>query len=404
MTGSEPQPESDWNPAAPAVVADYMGAFAEMRAKCPVPWSDIWGGFWSLTTHRDIEHACRHPELFSNGPQMTVPNLDLGFKWLPLQSDAPDHAAYRSVLQPFLHRGHMREIEPVLRERARARLELLAAQGEVDAALDFAYPFAAEALCLAFNVSEEHWLRFRNWATDIVGAFRTVDILALQAVLADILAFVRSEVDARTADPGDDLMSALLAHRMDGRPLTEAELHGYFALLVSAGQNTASDSIGHAVNHFAHHPEHRALLRERPELVPSAVEEIVRYYPPLLALARNAAADVEIGGRCIHAGDQIAMVWASAARDETQYPASEEFIIDRPPTRSLSFGLGPHYCVGADLGRMQLRIAVEEILAAWPDFEVTGEPLMTTWPANGYQSLPITIRVSARTETETVRS
>ena len=398
MAGAEQWPDSDWNPGDPDVAEDYMGVFAKLRASCPVPWSDVWGGFWSLTTHRDIEFACRHAEIFRNGPQMAVPNLDLGFKWLPLQSDPPHHAAYRAVLQPFLHRGRMRDLEPRLRELARALLVPLATKGTVDAATEFTYPYAAEALCAAFNLAEEHWARFRNWTNQIVAAFNTADIILLQEVVADIGAFVRTEMEARRVDPGDDLMSALLAHEVDGRPLTEAEIHGYFVLLVSAGQNTASDALGHAIRHLAEHPEHRDRLRAEPALVPNAVEEIIRYYPPLLALARNAATDVEVGGRTIHQGDQIALVWGSAARDEDQYADADEFILDRPPTRGVAFGLGPHYCVGADLGRVQIKIAVEEVLAAWPDFAVAAEPVKTVWPTNGYRSLPITIAPSNEEE------
>lgn len=398
MTGSEQWPESDWNPGDPSVAQDYMGAFAKLRASCPVPWSDVWGGFWSLTTHRDIEYACRHPEIFRNSPQMAVPNLDLGFKWLPLQSDPPLHASYRAALQPFLHRGRMRELEPRLRELARALLEPLAAEGSVDAAVQFTYPYAAEALCAAFNLPEEHWHRFRLWTNQIVQAFNTADIMLLQEVVADILDFVRTEMEARRQAPGDDLMSALLAHRVEGRRLTEAEIHGYFVLLVSAGQNTSSDSLGHAIHHLALHPEHRARLRAEPELVTNAVEEIIRYYPPLLALARNAAEDVEVCGRTIRQGDQIAMVWASAARDEEQHADADEFILDRPPTRGVSFGLGPHYCVGADLGRLQIKVAIEEVLDAWPEFALSGEPVKTVWPTNGYRSLPMSIASSARSD------
>src|SRR5258706_6020961 len=397
MTASDHWPESDWNPADPELSGDYMAAFAKQRASCPVPWSDIWGGFWSLTTHRDIEQACRHPEVFRNSPQMAVPNLDLGFKWLPLQSDPPDHAAYRAVLTPFLHRGRMRELEPTLRARARALLEPLAGKGSVDAVVEFAYPYAATALCAAMNLSDEHWHRFRMWNNDIVNCFATADIMRLQEIVADILAFVRDEIEARRHDPGDDLISALLAHLVDGRSLTESEIHGYFVLLVSAGQNTASDSLGHAIRHLAAHPEHRERLRTEPDLVPNAVEEIIRFYPPLLALGRNAAADVEVCGRQIHAGDQIALVWGSAAHDREQYADADEFVLDRPPTRGVSFGLGPHYCVGADLGRTQLKVAVEEILAAWPEFHLSGEPVKTTWPTNGFRSLPVTIDTAPST-------
>lgn len=382
---------SDWSPLAPDEDKTYGQTFAELRSKCPVAWSEDFGGFWSLLKHDDITTACKRPGTFSSAPQFSVPHLDLGFPWLPLQSDAPQHLNYRLPLLPFLTKARVTELVPRLRELALALIEPLRGRTEFDASVEFAQPFAGEALCLALRLPEENWAEFRRWTSDIARAFSEGNLQLILDVSNSVSEYVKQEAAARTENPGDDLMSALLATRVEGRELTQAELHGYYMLLTSAGHDTSANSLGHALNHLGGHPEHRARLIEDPSLTPGAVEEIIRYYGPLIGLGRKAVEDIELGGRKISAGEQVALVWASATRDEEQFERANEFILDRPPTRSVSFGFGTHYCVGADLGRTQIRVAIDEFLKAFPDFHIDGEIERTIWPTQGIRSLPVVV-------------
>jgi cytochrome P450 len=382
---------SDWSPLAPDDDKTYGGTFAELRKKCPVAWSDDFGGFWSLLRHDDITSACKKPGTFASAPQFSVPHLDLGFPWLPLQSDAPQHVNYRSPLLPFLTKSAVTDLVPRLRELALDLLEPLRGRRSFDASVEFAQPFAGEALCLALRLPEEMWAEFRRWTSDIARAFSEANLQLILDVSNAVAEYVKQEAELRALNPGDDLMSALLATRVEGRELTNAELHGYYMLLTSAGHDTSANSLGHALNHLGSHPEHRARLREDPSLTPGAVEEIIRFYGPLIGLGRKAVADIEVGGRRISAGEQVALVWASATRDEDQFDRANEFILDRPPTRNVSFGFGAHYCVGADLGRTQLRVAIDEFLKAFPEFHVHGTIERTIWPTQGIRSLPVVI-------------
>jgi len=386
---SENCPHEDWDPMDPAVGADYVAAFKDLQKRCPVPWSDQFGGFWSAMTYADIADVCMHPDRFQNAEQFTVPHLDLGIPWLPLQSDAPRHQQYRGVLQPKLAKRRMLTLESDMRELARTLLEPLAERGSFDGAADLAQPFAGQALCLALNFPRSFWNTFFGWNRGITKAMQTADLALLQSVLGDISGYVATEVRARRDEPGEDFLSTLLATRIDGRELTEQEIVGYYLLLMSAGHNTSADSLSHAIVHLARHPEDRARLRAEPEILPNAVEEIVRFYSPLLALGRRVGQDTELGGRELKAGDQVAVVWAAASHDTDHLADADEFRLDRPVAKHLSFGLGAHYCVGAELGRLQLRIAIEELLSHFDAFTITGELVKTTWPTNGYLSVPL---------------
>lgn len=382
---------SDWSPLSPDEDKSYAQTFTDLRQKCPVAWTEDFGGFWALLKHADIASACKNPATFSSAPQFTVPHLDLGFPWLPLQSDPPEHQSYKAPLLPFLAKPKIIELVPRLRQMALDLIEPLRGRDGFDASIDFAQPFAGEALCLALRVPESMWAEFRRWTSSIVQALSEGDLQILLDVSNAISDYVTEESEYRTKHPGDDLMSALLEARVDGKQLTQTQLHGYYMLLTSAGHDTSANSLGHALNHLARHPEHRARLIADPSLTPGAVDEIIRYYGPLIGLGRRAVEDVEIGGRKICAGDQVALVWASASRDEDQFEQANEFILDRPPTRNVSFGFGAHYCIGAELGRAQIRVAIDEFLKAFPDFHVDGEVQRTIWPTQGIRAVPIVI-------------
>lgn len=392
----EQKPPQDWDPTSPEAAADYLAAITALQSRCPVAWSDAFGGFWSVSTYDGVAEVCLSPERFTSTKQLGVPHLELGVPWLPLMSDPPQHTSYRAVLAPFFARSKILSLEPELRELARDLLRDLRDQECFDAAAEFATLFSGRALCAALELPREFAGRFIGWNRDMTTALRTDDLMLMQDALADMADYVDEESAARRADPDDGFMSRILAARVDGRPLNELEILGYYLLLMSAGHNTASDSLGHAIVHLAQHPEHRETLRSRPEILPNAVEEIIRFYSPLLNLARTAAEDTCLGGRDIKAGDQVALLWGGAARDQTHLPDAHEFRLERPMTKHLSFGLGVHYCIGAELGRLQIRIAIEEFLDHFEQFTIAAELPKAGWPFNAYLAIPLTVTRDGR--------
>ena len=211
---------SDWSPLAPDEDMSYAQTFTDLRQKCPVAWTEDFGGFWSLLKHDDITSACKRPGTFSSAPQFTVPHLDLGFPWLPLQSDPPDHQNYKAPLLPLLAKSKVTELVPRLREIAISLIEPLRDLESFDASRDFAQPFAGEALCLALRVPESMWAEFRSWTSSIVQAMTEGNLQLLLDVSNAVADYVTRESAARTENPGDDLMSALLQARVNGQSLT----------------------------------------------------------------------------------------------------------------------------------------------------------------------------------------
>jgi cytochrome P450 len=380
---------SDWEPiGVPA--DDVTELFASTRAKYRVPWSDQVGGFWSLIRHDDILTACMRPDVFSSVPQFSVPALDIGVPWLPIQADPPSHTVHRGVLRPYLTRKRVTGLEEEMRELARQVIGAFDGESTIDAVRDFADRFSALTLCRALNMPSDHWELFRRWAYGINTASSTNDMALFGSVVGEVFEYVDREVALRTNEPGDDLMSALLATEVDGRGLTVDELRGYYMLLISAGHDTTANTLAQLVLHLATHPEHRARLAADESLIPVAVEEVIRFYSPLLALGRQVVKDTEEFGCPMRRGDQVALVWGSGTRDEQHFDRADEFILDRHPNDHIAFGHGVHFCVGAELARIQLKVATEELLRARPDFRISGELDPTTWPTNGHRTLPIT--------------
>ena len=379
----------DWDPLLPETACDYAKAFSTLRGECPVAWTDAMGGFWSVTKFKDILEVVRHPEIFSSAEQFAVPSLDLGIPWLPLQSNPPDHAAYRAPLLPFLAKRRVAEFEPTIRTEAKNLLEALQGRTSFNFVSEFSEPFAGYALCAVFDFPKEFWPRFMRWNADIMKAFPTQDAELLQSVIGDIGSYVAEEMDKRAGAKTDDFMGQLLDADINGRKLDHTDIVGYFLLLMSAGHDTSSNTLGNTIVHLARNPEHRQQVIDDPSLIPTAVEEIIRFYAPVTALGRRVVQDTELHGRQLKSGDQLAIVWASGSRDEDRVPDPDEFKLDRKTSKHLSFGLGNHLCVGADLGRLQVSIAIEEFLKKFQSFEIAGDLELVGWPRNAYTEIPL---------------
>jgi cytochrome P450 len=181
---------------------------------------------------------------------------------------------------------------------------------------------------------------------------------------------VMSTIAARRATPSDDIISYLVHADIDGEPLDDTELLGFVSLILAGGLLTTTDAIGNALIQLERQPEDRARLRREPSLIPMAVEEFLRFEAPVMGLARTATRDTELNGQRIAKGDKVLMLWASANRDAAAFPEPDRCILDRPSNRHMAFGVGIHRCLGSNLGRLEFRIALEEILRRMPDHRI----------------------------------
>lgn len=389
----------DFDPLLPETFDSPLAEYARLRAECPVAHSDAWGGFWALLKHADVVAAASDADTFITSQQNVVPKVAFTGRRPPLHLDPPEHTPYRRALSPLFSTRKIEPLTPVIREICRNLLCEMAARGGGDVCADF----SAQVPVAVFA----HWM---NLPADAVEALTKVgrryniavqsnDIEATKEASLQLYDMARGVVRDRRAAPlpvEEDAASALLAVRVDGEPLPEELIVGTIRQVLVVGLIAPTVTIGSVAVHLGRDRALQDRLRAEPALIPAAVDELLRLYTPYRGFARTARHDVTIRGRTIPAGEPIALVYASANRDAEVFDEPDCFRLDRPNMRdSVAFGRGPHMCVGASLGRLELIVAIEELLAAAPGFALAGEPVQTRFPEVGALSVPIRFEAAA---------
>lgn len=367
--------------------------YRRLREQCPVAHSEAWGGFWALMKHADVAAAATDSATFITSRQNVVPKVAFTGRRPPLHLDPPEHTPYRRALAPLLTERRVERLRPVIAGICQDLLRPMVAAGGGDVVADYSahMPIAAFA----------HWM---NLAPDAVAELTAVgkryniavqsnDMEATKESSLRLYEMARGLVADRKANPmpvDEDATSALLAARVDGEPLPEEMIVGTIRQVLVVGIIAPSVMIGSIAVHLGRDRALQSRLRDDPSLIPAAIEEFLRLYTPYRGFARTATQDVTIRGRTIPEGEPIALVYASANRDEEVFADAESFRIDRPNMKdSLAFGRGVHSCVGAALARIELQVGLAELLAAAPGFALAGEPVPTRFPEIGALSVPV---------------
>jgi cytochrome P450 len=272
------------------------------------------------------------------------------------------------ILLPSFTPAAVERLVPRTREICRELIARFLETGRCDAAVDYAQHIPVRVISLMLGLPESDGDRFRRWVNEIVEAGAT-DAQVFAAAIEDMQAYFRVEIAKRRQSPGDDLISALMAQRIDGRPLSDEHLLGTVRLLLIAGIDTTWSAIGASLWHLATHAEDRRRLGADPALMPTAIEEFLRAYAPV-TMARKIVQSREVGGTALEAGQMTLLCFPSANRDPAVFPDADKVLIDRKENRHAAFGLGIHRCVGSNLARMEMRVALEEWLDAIADFEL----------------------------------
>jgi cytochrome P450 len=378
-----------FDPRDPALAADPHSTFARLRRRCPVAWTDRWGGFWALTRYDDLMAVAGDHRTFSNAVQNVVPHVARpGPRLAPLNVDPPEHTRRRRAINPTLKPRRVARLEPAIRRSVVELLLPLVERGEADLVRELAFPLPAYALADYLGVPGEEGLRMRAATERYTRALEEGSVEEVGRTTAEMTGFVRrlvAERRGRPADPERDLTTGLLrAQRDEDGDLVTIES---IRQVIAAGTIGVTLALASAIRHLAEWRDHQELLRARPDLIPAAVEELLRLYSPNLGFARTATREVEIRGRRIQAGDVVALVYASGNRDEAAFPDPDRFVLDRP-REHLAFGHGIHKCPGAPLARLEIRIALEELLRRTSVFELAGPVAWSRWPEYGPASLP----------------
>ena len=390
----------DYDPTAPETFESPYAVFADLRARCPVAHSNAFDGFWAVTRYQDIYDILMQPETYITSVRNVVPGSSTTGRRPPLHLDPPDHTPYRKAIDRALGAARVAGIESITRGIARSLMRSLVARGDADFIEHFSSPLPAavfgEWLGLTAVQTDVLWRTARAY----VKAWESFDkssVAVAAAQLADMAAEVIAERRREPRDPEADPTSSLLAARdNDGKPFPEALLAGCVRQVLVVGLVAPPMLLGSIAVHLSRDPALQSELRADPTLIPDAVEEFLRLYTPYRGFARSARHEVELHGRRIRPGEPIALVYASANRDETVFPRPNQFQLRRPNIRQhLAFGRGPHMCAGIALARQELRIALEELLAQTSHFEVSGELRMSGMPEIGPISVPLRMTPSA---------
>ena len=377
--------------------------FARLRRDDPVSWHDHphGRGFWSVVRHGDVVTVNRDAALFSSevgsisllDPDERANGVGADTRGtMMIASDPPRHTRYRRLVNSGFTPRTMKAIEQSLAGRATTIIDQVIEKGSCDFVTEVAAELPLQAIADIMGVPQQDRGRLFEWSNRMVGLddpeYASTDGTVASA---EMYAYVNDLARQRRADPRDDIVTLLVNAEIDGDSLSEVEFDMFMLLLTLAGNETTRNSTSWGMWALIENPEQYGRLRRHPDLIDSAVEEILRWASPVLHFRRTATADTELHGRRIARGDKVVMWHISANRDEEVFAEPFRFDITRTPNNHVAFGGGgPHHCLGAYLARMQLRLIIAEIVGRIPDMELAAKPeLLRSNVLRGVKHMPV---------------
>ena len=345
--------------------------YRRMRRECPVAHSAAHGGYWLLSCYDEVFQVARDDRTFSSAREVVVPPTKVG-RLIPLQSDPPELERYRGLLIPYFTPAALKRLEPFIRAVVDRSIDAFIERGAADVVAELANPVPSSTTMELLGLDPSEW---RVFADPIHAASYsrpgTPENLAATGAVTAFSRKIEDEVDARAAAPRNDMISGLLASDYRGVTTTRDEVVDLVRMVIFGGMDTVMAAVSNIFVALGERPDLQARLRAEPGLIPSAVEEFLRYDAPVQGFARTVTADVELGGEPIAAGETVFMLWASANRDTAVFgDTAEDLVLERTPNRHMTFGIGAHRCLGSTLARIELRILLERVFERLPDFSV----------------------------------
>jgi cholest-4-en-3-one 26-monooxygenase len=372
--------------------------WARMRAEAPVVFMEPSGyqHFWAVTRYADIVEVSSQPQLFSSAHGLILGKAT-GTVAQPTEMvvtlDPPRHGPLRRAAMGRFTPKAVRDRQEEIDRIAVQLFDEVATEGstvEFDFVERVAAPLPIAVISWILGVPQSDWGLLFRWTNEIIGKddpeFRRPGETPGQTIRrarGELHAYLGELIERRRREPGDDIVSHLLAAEIDGEPLSPEILLNYAELIVEAGNETTRNAISGGLLAFSEHRDQWERLRAQPDLVPSAVEEILRWVSPIIHFTRTATEDCEVRGEKIAAGDRVALFYASANRDEEVFTDPFSFQVDRTPNRHLAFGSGAHFCMGAHLARVELEALFRHLLDRLEEFEVTAPPERLSSAVNG---------------------
>ncbi|MEO6152673.1 MAG: cytochrome P450 [Croceibacterium sp.] len=386
----------DYDPLAPEQFGDAHTVFAELRRNCPVAHSDAFGGFWMLTRYADIRRVLDDPIEFTTRIRNVVPGASATGRRPPLHLDPPEHTPYRKAIDRALGMRRVEAIRPAIEQHARALLRDYVAKGGGDLVECYSSPLPALVFADWLSLDQTKAQLLWKTAQAFVKAWEDFDVAAVGQSSTILYQLASDLVSARRdapLDPERDPVSSLLeAVDADGAPLPPELLVGCVRQVLVVGLVAPPIFVGSVAVHLAKDPQLQDRLRSEPDLIPAATEEFLRLYTPYRGFARTTVNGATFNGRYIAPGELLALAYTSANRDEAVFDDPDRFRLDRPNIADhLAFGRGPHRCAGTALARVELQIAIRELLAATRSLTLAGEVRMSGMPEVGPIYVPLAV-------------
>ena len=394
---------------------EAWGQFDVLRREDPVHWNPEPGpgsGFWSVTRHDDVVAVDRDAETFTSTEYVNMEEVDDDLKDLRrsiLETDGVRHRALRRLLQRDFGGRTLVRFEEFLRGLTWGTVDAALRKHEFDFVKEISADFPIQVLARMLDVPDEHTTQLIEWGNKMIGNTDPdyADVLMTDAAsdqykhlpfrspaALEVFEYGRELARRRKGGDGEDLVSHLV-NRVpeDGEPLSATDFDNYFLLLVVAGNETTRHTISQAMLALIQHPDQLALLQDQPELIPNAVEEMLRWASPVYHFRRTATRDVELRGKAIKAGDKVVMWFASGNRDEDVFVAPYDFDVTRTPNDHVTFGKGgPHFCLGNALARMEIRLMFETLIPRINTVELAGDvSRVRSNFVNGIKTFPIRV-------------
>ncbi len=374
--------------------------FRRLRTEAPVSLQEREGEppFWAITKYNDVFATSLDQKSFSSARRGAIfrswnEEEYEAQKGMLINRDPPDHTKFRRLVSIGFSGRMIRRLEEHVRTMTTRIIDQVAHAGECDfvASVSAELPLQVIVELVGVPLADRH--RVLQWSNQMLAyddPEYQLDPFTPKIAAAELFMYANELAAERKAHPRDDLASELMHAEVDGQHLTPEEFNAFFMLLLVAGNETTRNLISGGLLALIEHPEQRARLRANPSLLPTAVEEMLRWVTPVNLFQRTVTHDVELRGQMLREGDRIVLFYASANRDEEMFPDADRFDVGRTPNEHLAFGIGPHFCLGANLARLEITAMFAELMRRLPDIELAGpvERLRSNF-INGIKRMPV---------------
>jgi cytochrome P450 len=336
-------------------------------------------GFWAVTRYEDVDFISKHAELFSSEAETCFlvtppPNAVRDMQGQLINMDPPRHTELRNLMNGSFKPSRVKEMESATQGIVNDALDPITGASSCEFVKAVSAPVSLRVLTHFLGVPDSHSKRFFRWTNRLIGEDepRLPQVLLGRFSLLQLLFYASRLARSRRHKPGDDIYSKLVGSKLGGSPMENKQLGMNFFLLVIAGNETTRNALSGGIQALCEHPDQLALLRSDMSLMPSAIEEMLRWVTPVMQFRRTATQDVKVGNQLVRAGEKVVVYYGSANRDPRVFDKPDEFDITRKPNPHLAFGAGTHFCMGSHMARLEMRLTLTEFLNRFPNVSMTG--------------------------------